>query len=92
MPFYRVDMSAANYCGFDSSGFFEAENENELIKSQNFQAYCESMQDYIDGWLTAEDYAENEDANSFFYSIEEIDKEEYEDYIKNMGEESWQVG
>lgn len=92
MPFYRVHMSSANYCGFDSYGFFEAKSESALESSFDFHEYQNEMQEYVSEWFTSEDYEGDDEADFIVYFIEEINEKEYLEALESMSGEKWHIG
>lgn len=71
---YSVEMA-----GFDSYGVFAAEDLSAMYELPEFQQFEDDMKDYVDGWVTEEDYEENEDANAISAIVTEITKEEYDE-------------
>lgn len=85
MKYFRVDAYSVNWCGFDSSFYFKAESEEELENSRDMAAVEEHMFDYISGadLDDEEDMTEEErdESNMVGWNIEEIDEEEYLEYV-----------
>ena len=82
MKFFRVRMDSASMCGFESFGYFQAESEDDLYQLDTFEMFAEEMQDYVDGWVSEEDYEYNEEANLVIVNVEEISKKEYDEMMK----------
>lgn len=95
MPYFKISMSSAMYCGFNSTFYREAESEEALEESGEIQNIEGQMHDYISGYcdLDEDDFededayfeAYDEDCEVSFDGIEEVTKEEYDEYAESSG-------
>lgn len=85
MPFYKVSMSSAHMCGFDTEGYFQADSEENLFKLKEFEDYEDAMRDYVEGWAYQADVEDDEDPAELVCVISEIKKEEYLEMVELIG-------
>lgn len=71
-------------CGFDCTGVFKAEDEFKLFNNNMFYSFQEDMQEYVSGWVTEEDFEEDEEADALTVNIEEISEEEYLESVEDF--------
>ena len=76
-----VECSSTEFCGYDSTYFFEAEDQLSLECSEEFEKMIEYMEEYIaqDNDPEDEDYTED----YVHYNISESTKLEFDLYSKD---------
>jgi hypothetical protein len=77
MKYFKVTMDSENYMGHEFFNVFAAENEAELVKSEEFIFMLENMEEDIEG---AGDEDDDEDCVSVI--IDEISFAEFLDYLE----------
>ena len=80
--YFRVRMESEEWCGFGTQRVFEAENEDAVFESHEYQRMFDEEQDLIQGHCSEEDYEENEFADAVLVDIEEIDAATYAEEVE----------
>ena len=80
MKYFQVDASSTEFCGYDSTYYFKAEDEHALENSDEFAKMLDFMDEYInqDADPEDEDYVQD----YVYYNISETTEEEYNLYAK----------
>ena len=76
MKYFEVTMDSPCYCGFKSTWYIEAEDEDAVYKTTKFDSALWEMRDYLAGWAEEDD---DDECSEPSVDIEEINKEMYEE-------------
>lgn len=82
MKYFIVTMDSPMYCGFTSYWWIEAEDEDSVEKTVEFQKAYDEMLDYLIGWKDDDDPDDSTDPT---VDIEECTKEVYIDSVGTGG-------